>query len=206
MKLIRKSLIYSTLFLIMSCNTSIDYKYSNEKDVLVCPLDNKKLIKEAVYAFENYLQQNYFYKDLNDKEIVYSNYWSTIDSKMPPKTDKLDEHTKNILAKFSDIEDLFVNVNGKIVLNQKSDVVSCIASEIQDQDLKTTYNALLKSNALKAELFVPAIRRNTSMIANDKALATYVALEQFYAELLNLDLSLTDRERYEMTVNSAHNH
>ena len=188
--------IFALLAIILSTSCSdIDYKHADKPDFLNCDVADSKLIKEAVYDFETYLIENYKYRDLSGLEIAYSNYWTTVASNYPIKTDNLSEHTKAILAKLSEDESLWSTRNGKIVLNQSHPVVACIADNMVNADLKTTFNALLQANSLRSELFIPAMRRDTHLIAQDKVLATYIALELFYARLMDMDLSISDKDR-----------
>ena len=56
-------ILIATVFTLFNCNKStqvaIDYKYEDQAEVLDCKLKDNKLIKEAIYSFENDLNNAY---------------------------------------------------------------------------------------------------------------------------------------------------
>ena len=198
-------LLLIIITLTASCKEKLEYKYSDKPDILPCSLNDGMLIKEALYSFENYIVANYPYRDLHNINLGYSNYWHTATSDTPPKTDSLNAHTKSILNSLLARKNLWITTNGKITLNPDSELITCIAKNIADKDLKTTFNALISAKTLRSEYFMPAINRRSELFVKDKALATYVALELFYGKLAKLDLTISDQERIEKNKsNSTH--
>jgi len=193
----KQSLLIFILLLTFSCEKALEYKHQEKADILPCTFENSELIKEALYEFEDYIIKNYPYRDLHNVFHGYTNYWHVGASDFPPKTDSLSAHAKNIMNTLIQKNILLKKANGKVVLNADTPVASCIADNINEEGLKTTFNALLDANSLRSELFIPAIGRRSDLFVKDKALSTYIALDLFYGKLANTDLTISDKERFD---------
>ncbi|WP_299252246.1 hypothetical protein [uncultured Lacinutrix sp.] len=169
-----------------SCNNSktIDYKYSESPKVLACDFPNGDLLQEAVYAFENDIINSYDMQYRNAAKS-YSKLISTRLRGQLKLTDIASEHSLKIAKALKEDSSLWVTNNGVTSLNTSHPVVDCIANNIKDKGIKTTYNALLSTNSLKPNLILPLLSGSTRFIQADGSLKTYVALEFFYSQLLN---------------------
>ncbi len=64
---------------------------------------------------------------------------------------------------------------------------------MQDQSLKTNFNALVSTNSMNYKLFGPALRSNTSY-TRDAYLQTFIALDYYYSKMFDLDFSKINLE------------
>ena len=74
-------------------------------------------------------------------------------------------------------------------LENNSSIIKCISSNIIDKNLKTTFNALISTNSMTPKLFGTPLMTKYRNLINDKYLATYVALDLYYAKLFDVNLA-----------------
>jgi len=187
-----KRIIISTLtiLLFINCNQEpkLEYKYADKEDFLDCTNINNQLYKEALYTFE---------QDLID-------YHNTIDSRLTSCYVSFLHRQSNGNIKYKDIvsphtllvlEDLKKDSaflcfeTKKSNLNYKSPIINCISNNIQNEDIKTTLNALLYSNSMNSKLFSAAFSPRYKELVSDKHLALYVALDLYYSKLIDIDFN-----------------
>ena len=187
----RVSLYLLTLLLVVSCNdnSTIAYKYSSNPEVFECDYDQMELVKEALYAYEAYILEHHNFKGPKSLERGYANYWAVAMSDRLPFIEKFDDHIKLITEALFQEEELWTITDGKASLNVYSEFGSCVVENFKNEDLKATMNALIDTRTFRSDIFIPSIRRKTMQMLDDKAMATYVALDLFYAKLYNLDLN-----------------
>ncbi|WP_452223177.1 hypothetical protein [Lacinutrix chionoecetis] len=183
-----------TLFILVtfsSCDNAkkMEYKYAESPKLLACDFPNGDLFNEAVYSFENDIINHY---DKQNKNVTraYSNFLSMrLRNKMDVK-EFASEHSLNLAKALKTESDLWTtsNNNNNISLDYSHPIIDCIANNIKDKDVKTTYNALLATNSLKPELVLPLLIGNSRSIQIDGGLKSYVALDFFYSKLLDLKL------------------
>ena len=184
-----KFFLVALIFNVSSCkkkSSFTDYKYADITAEIYCSSENSKLLNEALYAFEDDIINNY---DKQNKNTIraYNSYIRIATTRKAPVTTFVSEHAVNVLKALKGT-DIFTN--GK--LNYESSTIKCIAENIKEEDLKTTFNALLSTNSMRKDLFAAPLQSASTKVAKDKYLALYVALEFFYGELLNEDLSKID--------------
>lgn len=206
-----RKLTLSLLALMMtfSCNEgpTLSYKYGSNPDMFECDYEKMDLIKEALYAFEDYIFQHHNFKGPETLERGYANYWSIAMSDRLPFIDKFDDHLKAVAREVLAQEDLWVMTNGKMTLNLYDDLGNCIIENFQNEDLKETMEALVETKTFRSDIFVPTVRRKTMQLLKDKAMATYVALDLFYGKLHGMDLDNTENNPVpEPKDHSGHNH
>lgn len=191
MKLLSKISILAILFITFSCEKPLEYKFSDKPDILTdCDIPNKKLIKEALYSFEDDLMNNFDRnQDFPNLMRAYSRFiYFGIEGSVDYNS-IISQHTLDVFKALQNETELW-NTNSKNSnFNYKSDLGKCIAEHIKDQDLKTTYNALLSVNSLNPKLFGAPFYRKYQSVITDKYLATYVAFDLFYAYLIDKDLT-----------------
>jgi len=199
-----KLLVITLTFGLVSCkkeNTFTDYKYADKPIVVSCEGINSKFYQEALYSFEDDIQ-NYYKK--NNPNISITQAYSQFMRNSIYGRAKLEEiisaHTIKVFEALKNDDNLWDLNNTKSHLNYKSIAIECISKNILDKSLNTTFNALISTNSMSPKLFGAPLISKYIKTPNDKYLATYIALEFFYAKLLDIDLSKTNLEKSEQKV------
>ena len=168
--------------------TLSEYKYA-DKLYFNCDGVNSDLFREALYSFEEDITKQYA---RNGRQNLTQAYGQAITAGIYGRgkyNEMVSPHTKEIFELLKTQTNLW-NTDGKIkTLNYNHDLVKCIAKNITNEDIKTTFNALLSTNSMSPKLFGEAMRRQSNLAIKDKYLATYIALDMFYAKLFNVDLN-----------------
>ncbi len=198
-----------TLFLgitLLSCkneNKLPEFKYSEKPIALTCNDLNSKLYNEALYSFENDILTFYSKNKPNPSLIqAYSQFIRNASYGRAKYEDIVSEHTLNIFKALKLDNDLWDANNTKSHLNYNSKVIKCIADNIKDKNLKTTFKALLSTNSMSPKLFAAPLNTKYRNVLSDKFLASYVAFDLFYANLFNVDFSKVNSEKPAEKVNS----
>lgn len=171
-------------------NTFTDFKFTNKPDVLVCNGSNYKLYQEALYSFEDDILK--FYGKGNPNTTLIQAYSQFIRNAIYGQLkfgDIISEHTYKIFKALKNETDLWDANNPKSHLNYHSKIITCVSNNMQDEALKTTFNALVSTNFMEPKLFGSPLMNKYRNILSDKHLATYVALDLFYAKLFDVDFS-----------------
>ena len=193
-------LLVTILFGCKQENTFSDYKYSDKPEVIKCDGLNSKLYNEVLYSFEDDILKFYQQKKANTtlvqaysqfiRAAVYSRYKL---EEIPSK------HTLDVFEALKNESDLWDAENTKSHLNYNGTAINCIANNINDVNLKTTFNALLSSNSLSPKLFGAPLVSKYRNALSDKYLALYIALE-YYSELFDIDLSKVNLNKPQQKV------
>jgi len=195
-----KRIIISTLtiLLFISCNKEpkFEYKYSDKDDLFNCSSVDMELIKEAVYAFEDFITQHYIAQPPNTLSKGYAFYWEIVLKDIQPAIELFDIHLIQIVKRLKKEKELWIIYKDKTTLNYNHPLMSCIAKNIKDTEINKTLNVLLETNSFRTKYFIPTFLRKTQMLIDDNALATYFALEMFYAKVLdeNFDTQTIEKE------------
>ena len=189
MKRISTLLIVAIMFLGCKNEPNIAYKYQLEDDLFECDEIDMDLIKEAVYAFEDYIENYYFMEPPKSLDKGYYFYWDTSKSDWIPKVEFINPHILEIRDELKKIEGLWI-INGiEAKLNMSHPFIKCISDYMDDQELKKIFDVLVQSNTFKNQVFLAPLKRDPIKFSKDRALVTYLALNTFYARILNLDFS-----------------
>lgn len=141
------------------------------------------MLKEAFYSFENDIIKAYDKTGKNKLKAYRTFINFSIGNRV--QFDKIvSKHTKEVFDALKTYPNLWVDNH----LNYNSKLVSCLANNIADNNLKTTFNALVSTNSMSIDVFTPALRSN-SRYSNDPYLQTYIALDYFYAKMFELDFT-----------------
>lgn len=189
MKITIKLLALVILVTLLGCDNSktIEYKYAESPNLLACDFPNGDLLKEAVYSFEKDIVNTYDKKFEN----VTKSYSSLINFRLRGSVNVKDiasEHSLTIAKALKEDASLWQTNNGQTTLNYSHPLIDCLANNIKDNDIKVTYNSLLSTNSLKPNLILPLLSGSARLIQADGSLKTYIALELFYSQLLNVEL------------------
>jgi len=187
----RFTLLIATVFLITGCNEDkFEYRYADKEDTIKCNNGsvNTQLLKEAYYSFEEDLKQ-YFSKNTANPAQGYNMLIAMTTSGKGPEPTNTSAHVRSVMAALKKEKDLWVNDNGTYRLNYNSDTVTCLGENIQDEELRTTFDALVSTNSMNSKIFASPLRTKIRNIQTDKFLATFIALDLFYAKLYDVDFS-----------------
>ena len=186
-------LLAVTFFSCKKENTFTDYKYGEKPLVFDCTGINNKLYDEALYSFEDDISK--FYGKNNSDPSLISAYSRFIRASLFGNLkyeEIISEHTSNVLEVLKKEKELWDTNSSISRLNYKSALVNCIASNVNQKDLKTTLNALLSTNSMNTKLFGPLLIAKYRNVMVDKHLASYVAFDLYYAKLYDIDLTNID--------------
>jgi hypothetical protein len=197
-------LLVLVLLLFTNCNNepNIDYKYQLNDDLFNCDAIDMNLIKEAVYAFEEYIKDFYSLEPPYSVDKGYYFYWDTSKTDLIPKVESINPHILKIRDELKKIDNLWVINGDDVKLNMNHPIAKCIGDNMEDQELKKIYDVLVESNTFKNRVFLAPFKRDPIKFRQDRALVTYLALNTFYARILTLDFSnldelmLINRNRY----------
>lgn len=184
---------------LISCkkeNTLSEYKYADKGLVLSCENVNSKLYSEALFAFENDILN--FYGKNNPNASLIQAYGQFIRNAIYGRIkyeDIVSPHTIKVFEVLKNENDLWDASNPKSYLNYNSALINCISINMQNAELKTTFNSLLKVNSMSPKPFGAPLMSNYRNVIKDKYLAAYIAFDLFYANLFNKDLSKVNAEK-----------
>jgi len=166
-----------------------EYKYSEKEFRVNCENIDSELLKEAVYSFEEDITKYFSPKGRENllqaypRVVNYGQNSRANFNKIPSP------HTQEIFEILKTDTELW-NLDGENKsLNYNHELVKCIANNLTDKDLKTTFNALITTNSMSAKLFREPLKRKAYLAVKDKNLATYIALDMFYAKLFDVDFN-----------------
>lgn len=193
----RVTLLFIALFLLnLNCEkgNKIEYLYSNQEDPIKCSNANvnNELIKEAYYSYEEDMK-NFFAKSVGNRAQGISIFVSTVSAGRAIDPSKVSEHSVKVLEQLKKEPGLWVVDNGKYHLDYDSELVKCLGDNITDQNLRTTFKALVETNSMNSKLFAAPLRTKVRNLQNNKFLGTFVALDMYYANLMNVDFSTVKR-------------
>lgn len=193
MKIHLKPLIVLLIsFLLVGCKkeaTLSEFKYSANDFQVTCEGVNPELLKEAVYSFEDDITNYFAQKGTKNLSQAYSRAVNLGIYGRAKYEEIASPHTIEIFEILQKDKDLW-NINDDTKsLNYNNKFVKCLADNLVDKDLKTTFNALLTTNSMSSKLFGEPLRRSAYLAIKDKYLATYIALDMYYAKLFDVDFS-----------------
>lgn len=178
---------------VFNCNekTLSEYKFSDKEPVLSCDALDSKLLNEALYAFEDDIKT--FYRNKYNPEgkldLVYSEFLSRSIRGIVPFEELVTPHTLEIFKVLKTKKELWNPKDGNSKLNYYNDFFNCIASNVEDENLKTTLNALVSTQSMNPRLFTEPLIPKYRILEFDKYLSAYVAFDLFYAKLFDIDES-----------------
>ncbi len=188
-----KIIIISTLtiLLLISCNKEpkFEYKYDNNDDLFKCSSVDMELIKEAVYAFEEYLKEYYIFQGPKSVHNGLNNYWKISITNRLPAIEYINPHIIKLRDILKNETSLWITKNDKTILNFNHPIMDCISKNLIDSELKNLFDFLRNSNTFSSEVFLASLKWADKRIKDDKAFETYLVLDTFYARILNVDFN-----------------
>lgn len=191
MKKISTLLVFTALLLTGCKNEpNIDYQYQQNDDLFSCDGVDMKLIKEAVYAFEDYINDHYSIEAPNSVEKGYYFYWEVSKTERIPAVEFINPHVLAIRDELKKIEGLWItNNDGEAQLDMSHPLVKCIGDQMENEELKKIFQVLVETKTFKNNVFLAPLKRDPIALYKDRSLCTYLALNTFYARILNLDFT-----------------
>ena len=169
-----------------------EYKYPEKEFQVNCENIDLDLIKEAVYSFEADITDYFSQKGRESLSQAYPRVVNYGQNSRANFNKIPSPHTQEIFEILKTDTELW-NLDGETKsLNYDHELVKCIANNLTDKDLKTTFNALITTNSMSAKLFREPLKRKAYLAVNDIYLATYIALDMYYAKLFDMDFDKED--------------
>lgn len=193
-------LLVFTLFNCKKQNSFSNYKYGEKPEVIACN-GLSKLYNEALYSFENDLLS--FYQRTNPKTTLLEGYSQFIRAAIYGRLkleDMLSKQSIEVFEALKSEDDLWDATNTKSHLNYKGKALSCIGANIKDDKLKTTFTALISTNSMSPKLFGAPLMSKYRNALNDKYLALYIALDMYYSNIFDVDVTQINLDRPEPKV------
>jgi len=178
-----------------------NYKYTDKPVVFTCEGVDSKLLNEALYSFEDDILNHYkgvkenFRLDQAYSQLIRNSVFGRLKLE-----DIISKHSVEIFEALKKDTSLWEANTQESHLNYNSATLKCISNNINDTALKTTYGALVATNSMSPKLFgAPLVSKYRNTI-KDKNLAMYVALDLYYAKMLDLDFSKVNLNKPEQKV------
>ncbi|MDC7998927.1 hypothetical protein [Gilvibacter sediminis] len=186
---------FLSMFLV-GCNEPMEYRYADEPQTVTCSGANLKLMHEALYTFEIAIAEHYNYRNYSPstpvyKENGYAQFMYSGITNTAPFVDIMDEHSKTVAKILSEQDELWVIKDDQYQVNYKGKFVSCLVSNIEDQEIREILQSLIAADAIESRLLSPPLRKRAVNTVDDPELGMIVALEGYYKNLLNRNLHLS---------------
>jgi hypothetical protein len=187
------ALMIATLF--PSCEEKLVYKYQNRPQLVDCPGIDKALINEAIYSFMEDISSHYNVTgDLpeNSNDYYINGYQNFVQSGLEgvaPFKEIVSQHSIKLLEKLQENKSLWLDTYKETNINYNSEVMQCLFSKISDKDLHQRFASILKVNYLTPKIMAVPLRGEINKIISDPYLATYIALDGYYQQLITFHLS-----------------
>lgn len=195
-KLFSVALIAFTLSNCKNDNLGLsEFKYEDKNLKVNCYEIDTLLLKEAVFSFEDDIAKHYSKNGNPNLSQAYSRTINLGIYGRAPYEQMLSDHSKAIFEILKTKEGLWTTTGNKTTLNYNHPLVKCLAENINDKDINTTFNALLSTNSMRIELLGAELRKKSSLALRDKYLATYIALDYYYAKLFSVDFEALEAQK-----------
>ena len=192
-----KHKIISLLILALSfagCEESIEYKYLDKPQSVNCPGIDSQLMHEALYSFQEDIAA--FYNEHTDYRQGTKSYYMEAYMQYvffgfsggARFQEIVSDHSLKILEKLREVPGLFIQKEGRWELNYEHEYVQCLFTSIEDEDLRTQFDSMLKVDYLTPQIIADLMRVNVQKIIQDPYLAMYMSLDAYYQYLADLDL------------------
>lgn len=195
---------------LLSCNQDVtlsEYKFSDKAAVINCGGKDSKLFNEALYAFEDDITS--FYKNKNNPNgnlpLIYSQFLRNYSGHRINYEELVTPHTLEVFKVLKTRKDLWDPNSSVSKLNYYGSFFNCIATNVQDKNLKPTLNALLTTHSMSPRMFTAPLLTQYRAAANDKYLSAYVAFDLFYAKLFDIDPTKVKEREEKVDFNQTPN-
>lgn len=202
MKLVLKLTILGLSIALYSCKNEDasfnDYKYANEEQVVSCGDLDTKLYNEALNTFEADILSFYKNKKTNIKS-TYNTFLRDIVYEKIAYQDMVSPHTMKVFEALRKKPELWAGTE----LNYNAPIYKCLTDNFMAKDFSTTVNSLIETNSMRSDILLPPLQKRIKNIDKDKYLATFIALNMYYSQLVNIDPSLVTEKPVVQEANAA---
>ncbi|RLD27674.1 MAG: hypothetical protein DRI75_08855 [Bacteroidetes bacterium] len=187
----RNIILTLTILLFISCKkeSKFEYKYVDNDNLFKCSSVDMELIKEAVYAFEEYSKEYYSFQEPKSVQQGYYFYWIISTTNRLPAIEYVNPYIIKVRDALKDVKDLWITKNDETTLNINHPIINCISKQMINPEVKKLFNLLIDSNTFSSEVFLASMKRGDERVKGDKAFQTYLVLDTFYARILNVDFN-----------------
>lgn len=206
MKYYTKFILFFLGLLLFNCKKEPEliYKYKGKAALVNCVSPDKALLEEALFSFEEDLL-NFYDPENRNYNQAYNRFISAYRLQKLELSSMVSEHSIEVFNTLKKNTALW-NIGDKNGnLNHSLDIYKCIGEHITDQDIKETYNALINANSMSYRMIAEPLRRASYSLGKDKYLATFVALDMYYANLFDVDLTITKAKAFEKEKTTKQN-
>lgn len=190
------ALIGLTSVFFNSCEEPIEYVHQDKPQLIVCEGMDKTLVHEALYSFQEDISAYYSSVEIDKNSNQYyihgySNFVQPGLSGIAPYQAMASPHTVKLMEELRKEKSLWIPNGEDSHLNYEHPFVRCLLGAIQKEDLRLKFESLSKVNYIKPKVLAVPLRAEVNAIVADPNLAMYVALDGFYQNLYDLELSET---------------
>ncbi|MCX7550052.1 hypothetical protein [Xanthomarina sp. F2636L] len=178
-----------------------NYKYADQENILVCDNLDTKLYFEALLSFEDDITDKYDPKNKNIRRGYSFFTRDAINGKVNFQ-EIVSPHTMEIFEALKNDKDLWQTDNS---INYQSDLLNCLSKNFKNKDLQATYNALVSTNSMRADIFGAPLIKLVKNAHEDRYMAAYVAFDLYYANLFNVDPALVSEKPKNNNANKNNN-
>lgn len=194
MKLTLKLTFIAFCFTLFNCKKESasfnNYKYANDETILICDNLDTKLYVEALLSFEDDIASYYDAKNKNIRR-AHSYYFREAQANRAKYEEFVSPHTMEVFEALKQDKDLWNDDNS---INYNADIFTCLSSNFKEERLQTTFKALVSTNSMNAALFGAPLKTHVKNAHDDRYMATYIALDLFYAKLFDVNpANITER-------------
>ncbi len=187
------TLLCLTVFLTYGCKDSLKYKYDAEPMLVSCQGADSQLLNEALYSFFDDIEI-YYGTTSNGKankmniSEAYANFIFEGANGEADYGKIVSPHSLKVLEKLKKEKELWLDNSKGSRLDYNAQFVSCLISNIEDEDIKITINALKDTRSLNPKIISERLRLAGVNALSQPNFIMYIALDTYYQYLLDLDI------------------
>ena len=157
-----------------------------------CAGANDKLLNEALYSFFDDITVYYRTKSNDPSQSgmstyeAYANYVYNGALGQADYESIVSNHTKNVMSELRKETQLWDKKPAMSNLNYNSEFVNCLISNIKDEDMALSIQALNSANSMTPKLMADRFRLNIKAALVDPNYGMYIALDTYYQYLFDL--------------------
>jgi len=173
---------------VLSCSqqSKLNYKFSDQEQVIACDTENNALINEMLHSFESDIM-NHNPTDQKTKATAYAQFIFKGMTGTSAYEKIVNTHSLDIRDQLL-AQGILKTAGISSNLNYDHPVVQCIINGIEDSDLRRTLNALIETNSMNPALFNSRLRNFGRQADKNRYQAAYIALDSYYQNLVGLSL------------------
>jgi len=175
-----------TTILITSCEqkAKFDFKFADQEQVISCDKNYNAILNEALYSFENDILTKYDSLEQSKTKAYGSFIYRGMDGSAQYNQIMTSNTYPVIEALLA--ENILIKDKSPSHLNYEHPAVKCIVSNIKEEQLRNTIQALIDTKTMNPKLFNSRLRNFGRNAERQRYLALFVALDGYYQQILNI--------------------